>query len=55
MVAPKVVLNRSRAYHDDPMWILNKACEKYTGQSLPSGFYQDKEWKWIVHDGSSAM
>ena len=51
MVAPKVVLNRSRAYHDDPMWILNKACEKYTGQSLPSGFYQDKEWKWIELDG----
>ena len=51
MVAPKVVLNRSRAYHDDPMWILNKACEKYTGQSLPSGFYQDKEWKWIEQDG----
>ena len=55
MVAPRsarrVILNRSRAYHDDPMWILNKACEKYTGQSLPSGFYPDKEWKWIELDG----
>jgi len=46
-----VVLNRKRAYHDDPMWILNKACENATGQSLPSGFYLNNEWKWIELDG----
>ena len=51
---PTVILNRKRAYLDDPLWLLNEACKINTGQDLPSGFYtcdwkkEGKVWKRTI-------
>lgn len=46
----QITLNRSRAYLDDPMWLLNEACKNATGYDLPNGFFND-DWKYKLEDG----
>mgnify|MGYP003645903090 CR=1 FL=1 len=41
------VKSRTRAYLDDPLFLLNLACEKLTGMELPSGFYS-QDWKYKI-------
>lgn len=43
-----LTLNRKRAYLDDPMWLLNKACLNATGFELPSGFHST-DWSYTTN------